>query len=105
MSRPAFVPWSEQMSAHHMKPRPIDYHCCCVIHKFSSSRGGLSVLFSHPSTEAQSPISCPCNKWLKGGMIPPTCCLLLSKMRSLVAYMAGELINAETCDGVAAREN
>ena len=41
MSRPAFVPWSEQMSAHHMKPRPIDYHCCCVIHKFSSSRGGI----------------------------------------------------------------
>jgi hypothetical protein len=45
VSRPALVPWSEQMSAHHMKPRPIDYRCWCVIHNFSSSKGKMSVLF------------------------------------------------------------
>jgi hypothetical protein len=34
----AFIPWSEQMSAHHMKTRHALYRCSCVIHNFSSSR-------------------------------------------------------------------
>ena len=35
----AFVPLSEQMSAHDMKTRHAVYRCLCVIHNFSSSQG------------------------------------------------------------------
>jgi hypothetical protein len=35
----AFVPLSEQMSAHDMKTRHALYRCSCIIHNFSSSQG------------------------------------------------------------------
>ena len=35
----AFVPWSEQMSAHQMKTMHVVYRCSYVIHNFSSSQG------------------------------------------------------------------
>lgn len=31
----AFVPWSQQMSAHHMKTRHAVYRSSCVVHDFS----------------------------------------------------------------------
>jgi hypothetical protein len=34
-----FVPWSQQMSAHHMKTRHAVYRCSCVIHNLLSSSG------------------------------------------------------------------
>jgi hypothetical protein len=36
---PAFVPWSEQMSAHDLKSRHVGYGCSCVIHNFSFNQG------------------------------------------------------------------
>jgi hypothetical protein len=47
----------------------------------------------------------PCNKWWNDGMMPPSCCLLLSRTRSLADYVWGERIDAETSDGVAAGED
>src|SRR5262245_20144603 len=38
-SRLAFVPWSEEVSAHRMKTRYVAYRCCCVIHHSSFCRG------------------------------------------------------------------
>jgi hypothetical protein len=37
--------------------------------------------------------------------MPPLCCLLLSKSKSLAAYVVGERIDAETCDGVTTGED
>ena len=36
--RSAFVPWSQQMSAHHMKTQHAVYRSSRVVHNFSSSR-------------------------------------------------------------------
>jgi hypothetical protein len=34
-----FVPWTQQMSAHHLKTGHTDHHFSCVIHNVSSGRG------------------------------------------------------------------
>jgi hypothetical protein len=38
-------------------------------------------------------------------MMPPLSCLFMSRTNSLAAYVLGERIDAETCDGIAAGED
>lgn len=39
MPTAAFMPWSQEMSIQPMKTKYAVYHCSCVIHNSSSSRG------------------------------------------------------------------
>ena len=99
------VPWSKQMSAHYTKTRPALCRYSWVIHNLSSSQGDWASCSIRPDTDVQSSISRPCRKRWKDDMMPAPCCFLLSQTRSLAAYMVGECIDAETCDGVATGED
>ncbi len=66
---------------------------------------GLSILFNQ--TRHRRPISFPrpCNKQREDGMMPPSCCRLLSRTRSLAADVLEERIDAETSDHFATGED
>src|SRR5215475_1268875 len=99
MLKPGFVPWNERISTNDMKTRPAIYRARICRPQFPILSGELSAL-SHQDRQRYS-ISWtpPCTKRRKDAMIPPLCCLCLSRTRGPAGHVLGESVDAETCDG------
>jgi hypothetical protein len=66
---------------------------------------GVGIFFDQTREKRLISFLPACNKQRKNAMMPPPCCRFLSKTDSLAAYVVGERIDAETCDGVTAGED
>ncbi len=105
-----FAPWSMPIRADDRQMKSVVYDVSHIIYHFPS-RQGIERFVRSVRLKSASTATSPCNRLWKDGMMPPSCCPLLSMMRVVwqcIAYrvwVEGERIDAETCDGIAAGED